>query len=268
MSCRKPAVAGQFYSSDKKQLENEIQAFLSKAEARKKEGIIGAVVPHAGYMYSGSVAAYSYKTLMLSVKPKNIVLLGPNHTGLGEPIAVDTHSEWETPLGTVRVNSELAEKISCMEFMLDAEAHEYEHSIEVQLPFLQTIFKDFEIIPICLGDQSKMIMKTLGEKLADTIGKKDIIIASTDFSHYVPYGVAYENDLKAVSDIIKLNVDSFYETIRKNNVSICGYGGVAALMVFAKKRGAEHAELLKYATSGDATNDRASVVGYSSLIVR
>lgn len=264
---REPAVAGQFYPNDKKTLKKQVEDFLSNAKTPEAPGALGAIVPHAGYAYSGGVAAYSYNAIA-GLKPKNVVILGPNHTGYGEPVSVDASTEWETPLGTVGVNSELSEEIAVGEFAIDPEAHLYEHSIEVNVPFLQCIYSGFEIVPICLGDQTKSAMKTLGEKLAKTLGKNDIVIASTDFSHYVPYDVAYANDLRAIHDIIRLDTDSFYGTIKKNNVTMCGYGGVAALVEFAKKRGATKAELLKYTTSGDVTNDRSSVVGYASLVIK
>ena len=266
MNTRRPAVAGQFYPNDKKTLKKQVEDFLEKSKTEKIKGAAGAIVPHAGYSYSGSVAAYSYNAIA-GLKPKNIVILGPNHTGYGEPVAIDASDEWETPLGAVSVNSELREKISKDLFSIDAEAHEYEHSIEVNVPFLQCVFNDFEIVPICIGDQRKEIMKALGERLAKTLNEKDIVIASTDFSHYVPYDAAYANDLRAINDVIKLDVDSFYETVKKNNVSMCGHGGVAALIEYAKRRGASKAALLKYATSGDVTNDKTSVVGYASLVL-
>jgi hypothetical protein len=267
MNTRRSAVAGQFYPNDKKTLKKQVEDFLEKSKTAKINGAIGAVAPHAGYSYSGAVAAYSYNAIA-GAKPKNVVILGPNHTGYGEPVAIDASDEWETPLGNVSVNSELCEKIANNEFLIDSEAHEYEHSIEVNVPFLQCVFNDFEIVPICIGDQRNAVMRSLGERLAKMLGTKDIVIASTDFSHYVPYETAYANDLRAINDVIKLDADALYATIKKNDVSMCGYGGVAALIEYAKQRGATKAELLKYATSGDVTNDKTSVVGYSSLIVR
>ncbi len=263
---RLPAVAGQFYPLGKKELEKEVEKLLEKTRIEIKKKPVAAIAPHAGYYYSGWVAAYSYSALK-NTKPETIAVIGPNHTGYGFGVSVGKSDEWETPLGKVTIDVEKAHEITQEDFVLDSSAHAYEHSIEVQIPFLQKTFKEFKILPICVMDQNKETMKKLGDSLDKVLGKKDLVIASTDFSHYVPYSEAYKNDLKAIKKIEELDIDGLYETIRENNISMCGYGCVAAAIQFAKKRGAKKAELLKYATSGDVTGDKAQVVGYASMII-
>lgn len=268
---REPAVAGQFYSFDRQSLENEIEkAFAISGKPTKcknTDRILAAVCPHAGYMYSGSVAAYSYKALKEDRMPKTFVILGPNHGGMGPGVSIYPSGEWETPLGTVPIDAELAGRLSGGKFVLDDQAHIYEHSVEVQLPFLQYAFKDFKIVPVCIMDQKLSVMKELGKKLADVLDDRQIVIASTDFSHYIPNDEAYSRDFKAINAITSLDEDKLFEEIDKYDISMCGYGGVAAAMVYSKLKGAKKGELLKYMTSGDVTGDKSAVVGYGSLVL-
>lgn len=269
---REPAVAGQFYPLEKEELKKEIKKCFSVSgeptKCKNSNKIVGGIAPHAGYVYSGITASYIYKALAEDKKAETIVIIGPNHTGYGSAVSIFPEGEWETPLGNVKINEKLSEKIG-NNFHLDVESHTYEHSIEVQIPFLQYVYgaDSFDIVAICAMDQSLETMKKLGNVLANTLDhKKHLVIASTDFSHYVPNSVAYENDLKAINQIKSLNTDSFYKTIKKENVSMCGFGGVAALMEYAKKLGVKRAELLKYMTSGDIMGDKSAVVGYGALI--
>ena len=268
---REPAVAGQFYSFDRESLEKEIKkAFSLPGEPKKTKNenkILAAVCPHAGYMYSGSVAAYSYKALKEDSTPKTFVIIGPNHGGMGPAISIYPSGEWETPLGTVEIDSELAEKIAGEKFVLNEEAHIYEHSVEVQIPFLQHIFKEFKIVPICVMEQRLNSMRGLGEKLAQVLGEGHMVIASTDFSHYVPNEEAYKRDFKAIDAIKSLDEGALFEAVEKYDISMCGYGGVAAAIVYSKLKGAKEGRLLKYMTSGDVTGDKSAVVGYGSLIL-
>ena len=269
---REPAFAGQFYSLDKKDLEKELKNAFSlcgePAKSKNKNSILAAVCPHAGYMYSGSTAAYSYKALKEDGNQKTFVIIGPNHGSVGPAISIYPSGGWETPLGSVEIDAELAGKIADERFKLDESAHIYEHSVEVQLPFLQHLFKDFKIVPICVMDQRLSLMKELGEKLAKVLGDGQVLIASTDFSHYIPNEEAYARDFKAIEAIKSLDEDRLMEEIKKNDISMCGYGGVAAAIVCARARGAVSGELLKYMTSGDVTGDKSSVVGYGSLILK
>jgi hypothetical protein len=268
---REPAVAGQFYSFEKESLEKELKkAFSISGEPKKSKNqdkILAVVCPHAGYMYSGSVAAYSYKALKEDRTPKTIVIIGPNHGGTGPAVSIYPSGEWETPLGSVEIDSELAKKIAGGRFALDEEAHLYEHSAEVQLPFLQHVFKEFRIVPICVLDQKLGIMRELGNRLAEVLGGEDVVVASTDFSHYVPNDVAYANDLRAIDAIKDLDEERLFKEIEDYDISMCGYGGVAAAIAYAKLKGAKTGQLLKYMTSGDVTGDKSAVVGYGSLIL-
>jgi len=267
---REPAVAGQFYSFDGENLEKELKkafSFSGEPKASKNANkILAAVCPHAGYMYSGSIAAYSYKALKEDRTPKTVVIIGPNHGGIGPAVSVYPNGEWETPLGKVEVDSELAEKIAGGKFSLDEDAHIYEHSIEVQLPFLQHVYKEFKIVPICVMAQRLNLMEELGQRLADVV-KDGAVIASTDFSHYVPYQEAYDKDFKAINAIKDLDEVGLFDAVEKYGISMCGSGPVAAAIVYSKLKGAKEGKLLKYTTSGDVTGDKGAVVGYASLVL-
>jgi len=259
---REPVFAGQFYPYDKESLNRQLEKFFSGAEVKPKKAIAG-IAPHAGYVYSGPVAAHFYKSIQ-KTQYETIVIIGPNHTGFGPDVGVYPEGTWETPLGNVSVDAELAKKIDAEQ---SEDAHASEHSLEVQLPFLQFALKTgFKVVPICVMDQSIGVMTKLGENLAKVLDKnKHLVIASTDFSHYVQQKTALENDLHAIDAIKKLDTKDLYETIQKYNVSMCGYGPVAATMTYAKKAGSKSGELLKYATSGDVTGDFRQVVGYGAL---
>lgn len=270
---RAPAVAGQFYSFERSHLNQELKKCFSVSgepgETGNQRRIVAAVAPHAGYDYSGMVAAFTYKALKEDRSIETAVVIGPNHTGLGAGVSVYPHGEWETPLGDVSVDSALAKKIIDDRFIGDEEGHTYEHSAEVQLPFLQHVYgESFRIVPICAMDQSIETMRALGKKLAAALDPaKHAVIASTDFSHYVQYDAAYKNDHIAIDAIKRLDDKALYAAIEKHGISMCGFGGVAAAIVYSRALGAKQAELLRYQTSGDVTRDRSHVVGYGSLIM-
>lgn len=261
---RFPAVGGQFYPSDGNALKKMLGNFLSKAEASSLKPL-ALISPHAGYVFSGQCAAYSY-AILRAFDFKNAVILSPNHTGIGAPVSVYPEGEWVTPLGEMRVNQGLAAAIG-KEFWLDGDAHAMEHSVEVQLPFLQCIKKDVSIVPITIGDQSLGTMKRLGKCLAGHLGKDDMVIASTDFSHYVPEKTAKANDMHAIKAIEELNEGKLYQAIKQYSISMCGYGGVAASIAYAKEKGAKKGRLLNYDTSATASHDASSVVGYASMVL-
>ena len=271
---REPVVAGQFYPLHKddllKQLEQCFSISGKPGKTKNENKIVATICPHAGYMYSGSTAAYSYKALKEDRTPETFVILGPNHSGIGPGVSIYPKGEWETPLGKIEVDAELAKKISDIDFMLDTEAHAYEHSIEVQMPFLQYVYEtSFKIVAVCLMDQRLDSMKKLGKKLSEVLNpEKHVVIASTDFSHYVPYQSAYERDLKAINTIKKLDENELFDTISKFDVSMCGPGAVVAAIVYAKSAGAKSGEILKYQTSGDVTGDKSAVVGYGALVLK
>jgi len=272
---RYPAVAGAFYDSDKNVLREEIQGYLKKAEddlkARDKsfKQIFGIVVPHAGYIYSGPVAAYSYSVLKDTPEFTTFVIISPNHTGRGKPVAL-SREDWQTPLGLVKNDRELGDAIkrNCNLVDFDEEAHMLEHSAEVQLPFLQTLFKNVKAVEICMGIQDYEVARDLGKSIYQA--SKDsrrpiIVIASSDFTHYEAAELAKRNDEKAIKFIEEMKIREFVDTVHHEDMSICGYGPIAAAMSYAEQFNSK-ASLLKYANSGDATGDYDSVVGYASLV--
>jgi len=251
---RHPVVAGQFYPLSENELAPSIETYLVN---KPEQGIKAAVAPHAGYVYSGPVAGYTYGAIS-DMKPRHIAIVGPDHTwaAMGKNLCFPD-GEWETPLGTVET-----EQIDGIE--TSDNAHAYEHSLEVQIPFLQAIYKHgFKISPIIMGNQDLKAAVELAEKI-----KADFVIASSDFSHYVPQKTALENDLYAINALESMDEEEFYKRILEKSVSACGYGAIACAMHYAKLQGAKQGKLLKYATSGDITGDSSSVVGYASIIWR
>ena len=266
---REPAVAGQFYPFSKSELSAQLKSFFAlPIPCENKKKIIAAISPHAGYVYSGPIASYTYRELKKDNEFSCAIIIGPNHTGYGPGVSIFPNGSWKTPLGEVKVDEKIAKKISNQEFVLDESAHEFEHSIEVQIPFLQYLFKKIKIVPICLLDQSINTSIALGNRLAEVIkDEKTIVIASTDFSHYIPYAEAYARDYKAMEAIKNLDEKLLFENIEKYKISMCGPGGVAAAIVYSKKKGAKQGKILKYGTSGDIIEDKSTVVGYGSLIL-
>lgn len=272
---RQPAVAGQFYAGTKDDLLEEIRncymgplgpgEMPEKAEGPRE--IKGLVVPHAGFMYSGPVAAHSYLELARDSFPDSFVILGPNHSGMGNPIALSTH-DFETPFGIVKNDKELAETLLKENIFEDDSAHKFEHSIEVQLPFLQQIEPDIKFVPISMGLQDYESASGLGEAVGRAIkGKNVVVIASTDFSHYVPRQYAYKVDKLAIDKILELDPKGLAKVINMHRITMCGYGPVISMLTAAKINGAKEAKLLKYATSGDVQKMR-DVVGYGAIAVR
>ena len=288
---RKSAVAGQFYEGDKASLEESIKTCfldergpgeLPKITSVEKK-VKGLVVPHAGYIYSGAIAAHSYYYLSKNGFAKTYIILGPNHSGMGSGVSVMTEGKWNTPLGEVSINERLAKKIWKGIIDKDDTAHLYEHSIEVQLPFLQYSAGDKKIdfVPICMSMQDSQTSKEIGEIIADAIkdSKENIvIIASTDFSHagfnYMsmpPRGMKVEEyaekqDKLAIDRILKMDSEGLIDTVHENNITMCGYGPVAAMLTAAEILGAKNVELLKYGTSCDV-NPASSCVGYGAIAV-
>jgi hypothetical protein len=272
---RAPAAAGTFYDLNAENLKKQINhSFGNKfgPKSFKQEKIIAAIVPHAGYEYSGAVAAWIYSR----IEPANYIILGPNHTGIGSTFAIMKRGIWKTPLGGVAVNEKVAEQLmkECNVLEYDVLAHEHEHSVEVQLPFLQHRFgNDFKFVPISVmnefADEGLLeSCRFVGKKIASVIKKqkeKWIVIASSDFSHYVPQKIATKNDRYVIKAIQKMDEKEFFERINERNATICGYGPIATAMVAAKGLGAKKVELMSYRTSGDVSGDLASVVGYSAI---
>ncbi|MCD6573181.1 MAG: MEMO1 family protein [Thermoplasmata archaeon] len=274
---RRPAVAGAFYPANREKLVEEIERSFVKGfgripEVKKGMGKIkGIVVPHAGYIYSGYVAAMAYGEVAENGFAEKFIIIGPNHTGYGSPVALMSHGEWETPLGRVKI-SEDAKKLVGGIIDDDELAHRYEHSIEVQLPFLQYL-GSFEFIPVCLAMQDYETSIEVGEILAEA--EDAIIIASTDFSHVSFSKFPSEEDIErnvrerdkmAIEKILALDEKGLIEVVEEENITMCGYGGVAAMLHAVKKRGAKKARLLKYATSYDI-EPGTYCVGYAAIVV-
>jgi AmmeMemoRadiSam system protein B len=240
--------------------------------SNKQHKIYGIVSPHAGYVYSGAVAAHGFYK-MSTAGFHNIVMAGPNHYGIGSWVASMKDGTWETPLGDVQVNSDMAEEIGTRSTTLDFDdyAHSRDHCLEVQLPFLQYIKQDFKIVPVILVSQNRDTAFDLGNAISKTIiemGTLDstLLLASSDFTHYEPNSEAHRKDGELIKAILALDINRFYTILERLNISACGYGAIATMMVAAKNLGATRGELLKYATSGDVTGDVSAVVGYSSII--
>lgn len=263
---RQPAVAGQFYPLHCEYLEKELKRCFEGIEIRERN-VLGAVCPHAGYVYSGKVAAHVYAALPAA---NTYIIFGPNHTGYGSPVSV-SRDTWKTPLGTIKVDTELADGL--MGSIIDADelGHRYEHSIEVQLPFLQYRFeKDFKILPICMGMQDEETAVEVGKLVADLVSeseKKVVFIASSDFTHYNPADLAKELDTEIIEAILNMDITEMYERLYQRNASVCGYGPIAAMLTASKKLGGNRATLLNYANSGDISGDMDAVVGYAAIIV-
>ncbi|WP_457756288.1 AmmeMemoRadiSam system protein B [Thermodesulfatator indicus] len=265
---RMPAVAGRFYEANPELLRKEIEAYLDPTAP--KEPAIGAVCPHAGYMFSGHVAGAVYSRLII---PDTVVILGPNHTGLGHPAAIMAKGAWQMPFGTVPIEEKLAAFILQESQVLshDVEAHLYEHSLEVQVPFLQYLNPDVAIVPICLSHLPYEALEDIGLAVAKGIaayGGPVLIVASTDMSHYVPLEVAKQKDALAIEKIIELDAVGLIEVVTREKISMCGVFPTATSLIAARALGAKGAELVKYATSGEISGDFYQVVGYAGLIIR
>lgn len=258
---RLPAVAGQFYPGSGAELEHQLDGML---HPEKELPFLGAVVPHAGYIYSGQVAAEVYSRLP---KAETYVIIGPNHHGLGSPVALSRDS-WRTPLGVVEPDLELADMLVGSIIDHDETAHLHEHSIEVQIPFLQKRFQGFKILPICMGLQDEQTALEVGQELSLAVQKLNrncIVIASSDFTHYEPQETARKVDAKLLEAILNMDVPELYDRVYRYNATACGYGPIAVTITAAAALGAKTGKLLAYATSGDVSGDYSQVVGYAAI---
>lgn len=276
MQVRTPAVAGMFYPKEKDGLKSLIRdsflhsygpGKLAPSESSKK--IYGVICPHAGYAYSGPIAAHSYYA-MSSEKYALFVIIGPNHWGIGCSVASMKECKWQTPLGNVEVDSESSVELNKISGVieLDFYSHTREHSLEVQIPMLQEVYShQFKIVPVILINQDYTTVKQVGSAIAKIAKrKKAVIIGSSDLTHYEENSVAHKQDKLLIEPILKLDLDDFYRVLQENRVSACGYGAIASTMLACKELGATQGTLLKYATSGDITGDTTSVVGYPSIV--
>ncbi len=273
---RRPAVAGQFYPRDPVALREAIeQAFVSPLGPGEfpllNEGgprrVMGVVSPHAGYPYSAQGAAWAFREVAVDGRPQATVLLGVNHRGIGAPIALSPDSGWETPLGIAPVATEIGRKLQALDadVVLDARAHASEHSIEVQVPFLQAIFGESLILPLALGHLTFDMVLRLGRALAALAGEYDLlIVASSDFSHYIPHREAEVLDRLALQQIAAVDAAGLIEVVQRRKITMCGVLPVAVMLEAATATGVTTGTILHYHTSGDVTGDRQEVVGYGA----
>ena len=265
---RPPAVAGKFYPADPAVLRRDIESYLPPAA--EKISALGCMVPHAGYMYSGHVAGAVLGRLQL---PQRFIILCPNHTGRGEPLAIMRRGTWATPLGDAQIDRALAAELVA-EFDLlieDAEAHRTEHALEVELPFLQVLDPGFTFVPIAIGTHRIDVLTELGKAIARVVSRQNdgvLVIASSDMNHYATDAVTREKDALALAPLLARDARALHETVLRENISMCGLGPAVAMLVAVNELGATSAELVKYATSADISGDRSYCVGYAGVIVR
>ena len=267
---RRPAVAGRFYPAKPDVLARQLDQYLSSDPgADKAEAALGCMVPHAGYMYSGQVAGAVFERLPARA---TYIILCPNHTGRGAPLSIMSQGEWLTPLGAVQIDGGLAQCLvrACHLLTEDSKAHEDEHAIEVELPFLQRRVGEFTFVPIAIGVSRYAALEALGHGMAQALksaASPVLIVASSDMNHYEPDDVTRVKDRKAIDRILALDPMGLYEVIRQEDISMCGYGPAVAMLTATKDLGATRAELVRYATSADASGDRSAVVGYAGMVI-
>jgi AmmeMemoRadiSam system protein B len=265
---RTAAVAGQFYQGSSVRLTQQVEQYVDKDGIR--EEVLGIMVPHAGLMYSGSVAGAVYSSIKF---PGTFVMLGPNHTGLGPGISLMDSGEWEIPTGVFEIDRKLAARIAlnAPKAVRDSQAHAFEHSLEVQLPFVAYFSRDVKIVPIAVLSASLEECLELGGGIAKAVrdaGYPVVIVASSDMSHYVSDKIARQKDRHAIDKILALDPEGLYETVRGERISMCGVLPATVMLSAAKLLGAGSARLVKYATSGEVSGDYESVVGYAGVVVR
>jgi MEMO1 family protein len=269
MIIRPPAVAGTFYEGTPERLTRQVDGcFASNPPAAVKERFIGAVVPHAGLMYSGHVAAAFYAMAEL---PARLIILCPNHTGAGHFAAINREGAWRTPLGDVTIDTALADALMSRTRLLadDTRAHASEHSLEVQLPFLQRVLGDFSFVPICLGAPRYDMAEEIGAAIAEVIRDQDVaILASSDLNHYEDQRETLRKDQLAIDPILALDPRELWRVVDEYDVSMCGFIPTTTMLIAANALGATQARLVKHATSGDANGDYSHVVGYASVLIQ
>jgi AmmeMemoRadiSam system protein B len=264
---RKPAVAGTFYPADAGVLLRDIQSYMQPEAA--KAHCIGCVVPHAGYMYSGHVAGAVYSHVQL---PSRLLLLGPNHTGLGHPLAIFSSGTWLTPLGEAQIDEHLARELMLRFPLLqeDTNAHRKEHCLEVQIPFLQALLPEVTFVPVVIGTAQVDLLIRLGESLAEVLqaeGTSALILSSSDMNHYEPDSITRMKDAKAIEKILALDAPGLHEVVARESISMCGFAPTVVMIAAARRLGATRAALVKYATSADVSGDREYCVGYAGIVV-
>lgn len=266
---RLAAVAGRFYPADEKKLRAEVDAYLTKPLERNPIPALGCVVPHAGYMYSGRVAGAVFSRIEI---PELCLVLCPNHTGMGRPLAIMSEGAWKTPLGDVAIDQDFAAQLKrrCPLLEEDSAAHLREHAIEVELPFLQMRQPRLRFVPIALGTRQFDVLEALAAAIAETVQRYEhrvLIVASSDMNHYEPDATTRIKDSKAIEPILALEPRGLYGVVMEEQISMCGLGPTVAMLIAAKQLGAKSVELVKYATSGETSGDFDHVVGYAGVVI-
>jgi AmmeMemoRadiSam system protein B len=270
MTTRPPAVAGTFYEGTPERLRAQVDACFAAGGPTPpaKQRFLGAVVPHAGLMYSGHVAAAFYA---LAELPKRLVILCPNHTGAGHFAAINREGAWRTPFGDVAIDTPLADALMAQTGLLaeDVRAHAREHSLEVQLPFLQRLLGDFTFVPICLGAHRYDVAEEIGRAIAAVLKHEpDVaILASSDLNHYEDQRTTMRKDQLAIDEVLRRNPRELWRVVAEYDVSMCGFIPTTTMLVAVNELGASEARLIKHATSGDINGDYARVVGYASIVI-
>jgi AmmeMemoRadiSam system protein B len=264
---RPPAAAGRFYPSDAQELTRQIQEYSSGAT--EKTHASGCVVPHAGYVYSGRVAGAVYAAMEI---PAQLILLGPRHFPQGQPMAILSEGSFETPLGQAQIDSALAGELAhaCPLLREDEVAHGREHSLEVQLPFLQTLAANFRFVPVVLATDRYGAMEELGRAVAQVVKAQRepvLVIASSDMNHYESDAITRAKDERAIARILALDPRGLYDTVRSEGITMCGYAATVAMLVAVRELGAKRATLVRHATSGEVTGDLDEVVGYAGIVI-
>jgi hypothetical protein len=264
---RLPAVAGKFYPADPRELSSLIAQFTDKNSLVERVHVRACLVPHAGYVYSGIVAGAVFSSVFL---PKKILLLGVRHYPRGESLAILSEGSWRTPLGDASIDSSLAQRLraACPALREDAVAHGQEHSLEVQLPFLQQLDSGFSFVPVVLGTIRFDQLVEVGEGIARVLSeaKEEIlVVTSSDMNHYEDDATTRRKDHKAIDAMLQLDARGLYQTCLEEEISMCGLGPAVAMLTAMQRLGAKKAELVRYATSGDVMGDRDAVVGYAGM---
>lgn len=278
LEIRPAAFSGSWYAGTPQGLKEQIEECfnhrlgpgkLPKVAEKGPRKVLGLVSPHAGYMYSGPVAAHGYYKLAADGVPDTVVILSPNHTGRGSALAIMNEGAWRTPLGDAKIDATTAEKILLESRIIDVDnkAHAYEHSIELQLPFLQYLYSsNFKFVPICFAMQDLQSSQEVGQSVARALsGKNALVIASTDMTHYEPHESAQRKDRMAIEAAMKMDEEKYYSMVESHSITTCGVGPVVAAITATKALGGNKGQLLCYKTSGHVTGDYSAVVGYASI---
>ena len=263
---RTPVVANQFYPGDPEILSNTLADLIPETVSEKKKAL-AVVSPHAGYVYSGGVAGLTFSNVEI---PEDVIILGPNHHGQGAPIALMNEGDWQMPLGNIPINEKLAELLHIQPLQADVLAHRFEHSLEVQVPFLQYLQKNLTIVPIVISHIPFSDCLETGKALANAVkkyGRDVLIVASTDMTHYEPRESASVKDHQALEQIRKLDPRELYNTVVGQRISMCGIMPTTIALVAALELGATQVDLIRYTDSGEVSGDTDHVVGYAGLVI-